>query len=146
MNFLFPRRWTTGCADLLRAFNTHGVEYLLIGSMAKALHSLNGASVDDVDVMIDSTPKNARKVGLVLRELGHNVNTDTVERLTAPGNYTQLFGSVHVLTSPKASFSFAEASARYTEVQIPRLGIPVRLAALRDLDALDALREVADKS
>ena len=31
----FPEPWTGNCADLLRAFNKEGVEYLLIGSMAE---------------------------------------------------------------------------------------------------------------
>ena len=38
MKFPFPHFWTDKCADLLRAFNDNGVEYLLIGSMAKAFH------------------------------------------------------------------------------------------------------------
>ena len=32
----FPELWTDNCADLLRAFNNQGVQYLLIGSMAKS--------------------------------------------------------------------------------------------------------------
>ena len=37
-----PEPWTENCADLLRVFNKEGVEYLLIGSMAKSPLSLAG--------------------------------------------------------------------------------------------------------
>ena len=62
MKFAFPRLWTSAFADLLNASSEGGVEYLLIGSMAKALHCPKLACVSDMDLMIDSTRENARTV------------------------------------------------------------------------------------
>ena len=56
-----PESWTENCADLLRAFNKEGVEYLLFGSMAES-HYRSLASVGDMDVLINPTPENATKV------------------------------------------------------------------------------------
>ena len=146
MSFRFPDRWTTSCADLLTGLNTHNVEYLLIGSMAKALHSVNGTTVDDMDVMVDATPDNARKVTLLFHKLGLQTDAATTERLAKRGQQVPLFeGSADVLTPPHGVFDFAEAAARRMEVLIPRIDIPIKLAALCDLDALDALREAAEK-
>ena len=57
----FPELWTDNCADLLRAFNNQGVQYLLIGSMAKS-HYCRQLRVNDIDLMINPTPENAGKV------------------------------------------------------------------------------------
>ena len=48
----FPEPWTEHCAELLRAFNKEGVEYLLIGSMAES-HYRSLASVGDMDVLLN---------------------------------------------------------------------------------------------
>ena len=56
-----PESWTENCADLLRAFNKEGVEYLLFGSIAES-HYRSLASVGDMDVLINPTPENATKV------------------------------------------------------------------------------------
>ena len=46
----FPELWTDNCADLLRAFNNQGVQYLLIGSMAKS-HYCRQPRVNDIDLI-----------------------------------------------------------------------------------------------
>ena len=62
MKFPFPRLWTSASADLLNVLHKGGVEYLFIGSMAKAFHCPKQACVSDMGLMVDSSPENARKV------------------------------------------------------------------------------------
>ena len=87
-----PEPWTENCAELLRAFNKEGVEYLLIGSMAKShYHSL--PSVGDMDVLINPTPENATKTkpaldSVMCRIHGGAPANCTAEALAEPG--TQL--------------------------------------------------------
>ena len=57
-----PESWTEDCGELLRAFNKEGVEYLLFGSMAKSHYRHSPASVGDVDVLLNPTLENAKKV------------------------------------------------------------------------------------
>ena len=61
-----PEPWTENCADLLRVFNKEGVEYLLIGSMAKS-HYRSLASVGDMDALINPTPEKRNKAKARLR-------------------------------------------------------------------------------
>ena len=49
-----PERGAENCVDLLRAFNKEGVEYLIVGGMAKAHYRLL-PSVGDMDVLINPT-------------------------------------------------------------------------------------------
>ena len=64
-----PESWTEDCAELMRAFNKEGVEYLLFGSMAKSHYRHSPASVGDVDVLLNPTLENAKKGEACLRFL-----------------------------------------------------------------------------
>ena len=154
MKFPFPRLWTPACADLLTAFNEEGVRYLLIGSMAKAFHRPELACVNDMDLMIDSTPENARKVLTALKAVPESGDLEklalNIQQLTKEGVHLPVLarrGDVDVLTPPRkeTGFSFHEAAGRSTEELIPRFCIPVRVAAICDLETLDRLREQSDK-
>lgn len=154
MKFPFPRLWTPDCADLLTAFNEEGVEYLLIGSMAKAFHCPRLACVNDMDLMIASTPENARSVLIALKAVPDAGDLEklalNVQQLTQEGVRLPVLvgrGDVDVLTPPskETGFSFHEAAGRSTEELIPGFCVPVRVAAICDLKALDALREQSDE-
>ena len=154
MKFPFPRLWTPACADLLKAFNEGGVEYLLIGSMAKAFHCPTLASVNDMDLMIDSTPENARKVLTALQAVPDAGDLEklalNIQQLTKEGVRLAVLagqGDVDVLTPPpkETGFTFREAAGRSTEELIPRFCIPVQVASICDLETLDSLREESDK-
>ena len=150
MKLPFPHLWTDKCADLLRAFNDHGVEYLLIGSMAQTLHRPERAGVNDMDLMINSTPENAGKVLSALRAVPGagdlqaiktgQLAKEGVQMTVLPGQ-----GDVDVLTPPKEGFSFCDAAARSTSQCLPDpySDIPVRVAAMCDLEMLDSLRKRA---
>lgn len=55
--------------DLLRAFNEHGVEYLVVGGHAVGFHS-EPRGTKDLDVWIRSNPANANAVFSALRDFG----------------------------------------------------------------------------
>ena len=63
----FPDRWVDNCASLLRAFNEKGVEYFLIGSMAKSYYR-SQLQVNDMNLMISCTQENQRRVLSILQE------------------------------------------------------------------------------
>lgn len=153
----FPQRWTNNCAALLRAFNNEGVQYLLIGSMAKSFHCSELDAVDDMDLMVNSTQENVRKVLSALRSVPHAVDRaeltlDLERKLVEEGKHMPLFrnrhdhhGDVDVLTPPKEDFRFLEAAERSTEELIRGLDLPVQVASLRDLEMLDSLRNRAQR-
>ena len=145
----FPQLWTDNCADLLRAFNKEGVEYLLIGSMAKSYYC-SQPRVNDMDLMISSTPENARKVWSALRAVENAVDlsklTDEKQReLVEAGKYMRLFheGNAEIFAPSAKRFNFRKAFTRSREEFV--LGIPVRVASMRDLKALCSQREQSDK-
>ena len=153
----FPQRWTDNCAELLRAFNNKGVQYLLIGSMAKSFHCSELDAVDDMDLMVNPTQENVRKVLSALRDVPSaadpaRLTLDLERKMAEGGKYMRLFvnqydlqGDVDVLTPPKEDFSFLEAAERSTEELIRGLDIPVQVASLRDLEMLDSLRNRAQR-
>ena len=152
MKFTFPRLWTDACADLLRAFNHQGVEYLLIGSMARAFYCPELAYVTDMDLMINSTPENAKKVRSALLAVPgagdlQAIKAIKIEHLTKESVRIHVLsgrGDVDVFTPPKG-FSFRDAAGRSTEELIPHFGIQVQAASMCDLETLDSLRNLAQR-
>ena len=135
----FPERWVENCASLLRAFNEKGVEYLLIGSMAKS-HYHSQRHVNDMDLMINCTRENQIRVLSVLKEDLNYLYRDDPEKLTKPCKQLPLFdGSVDVLTPPEQGFDFDTARSRSTEGMVYDIRVPI--ASLSDLELLDSLRE-----
>ena len=143
----FPKPWTENCADLLRAFNKEGVEYLLIGSMAES-HYRSLASVGDMDVLINPTPENATKVKPALDAVMCRIHDGalancTAEDLAKPGQQLYLgrdykrYLNVDLFTA-KREFDFREAFSRSIAVEVVD-GIPSRIASEGDLKILGEL-------
>ena len=142
----FPEAWTEHCAELLRAFNKEGVEYLLIGSMAES-HYRSLASVGDMDVLINPTPENATKVKPALDAVMCRIHDGalancTAEDLAKPGQQLCLgrdykhYINVDLFTA-KREFDFREAFSRSIAEVVD--GIPARIASESDLKILDEL-------
>ena len=89
-----PESQTEDCGELLRAFNKEGVEYLLFGSLAKSHYPHSPASVGDVDVLLNPTLENAKKVkpalDFVVRRICGSLPNLTVECLAEPGSQFDL--------------------------------------------------------
>ena len=141
-----PESWTEDCAELLRAFNKEGVEYLLFGSMAKSHYRHSPASVGDVDVLLNPTLENAKKVkpalDFVVRRICGSLPNLTVEGLAEPGRQLDLgsfcrsYLKVDLFTA-KREFDFCEAFSRSIAVEVVD-GIPARVASEGDLKILDS--------
>ena len=134
----FPDSWVDNCASLLRAFNDRGVEYLLIGSMAKSYYQPQ-PHVNDMDLMISCTQENQIRVLSVLQEDLYYQFRDDPEKLTKPCKRFLLFdGSVDVLTPPERGFDFDTARSRSTEAMVYDIRLPI--APMCALEVLDSLR------
>ncbi len=55
--------------QLCASFDSHSVRYILIGGAAVNFHGFNRFT-DDIDVLIEATPENARAAIQALRDLG----------------------------------------------------------------------------
>ena len=142
-----PKSWTENCADLLRAFNKEGVEYLLFGSMAGS-HYRSLDSVGDMDVLINPTPENATKLKPALDAVMCRIHDGalancTAEDLTEPGRHLCLgrdykrYLNVDLFMANR-EFDFREAFSRSIAVEVVD-GIPARIASEGDLKTLDSL-------
>ncbi len=76
--------------EFIAALNAHGARYLIVGAHAVAFHARPRAT-KDLDILIESTVDNARKVLAALREFFGGADLGyTVEDLTAPDWIIQL--------------------------------------------------------
>ncbi|MDQ3349496.1 MAG: hypothetical protein M3545_16215 [Acidobacteriota bacterium] len=70
--------------DLLRAFTAADVRYLVVGAYALALHGRPRAT-GDLDIWVDATPDNARRVLQALAEFGAPTEDISQADLERPG-------------------------------------------------------------
>jgi tRNA nucleotidyltransferase/poly(A) polymerase len=64
--------------DLLSAFNEHEVEYVVVGGHAVSAYGFSRMT-KDLDILIRSTPENAKKVFRALAAFGAPLSTYTVD-------------------------------------------------------------------
>jgi len=76
-------------SDLLKLFNAHGVEYLIVGAYALALHGVPRFT-GDLDVLIRPTRQNGARVLAALAEFGFHFPNLTVADFETPDNVIQL--------------------------------------------------------
>ena len=62
-------RFESDFEDVIRCFNQHSVEFLLVGAYALAHHGIPRAT-HDLDLYVRPTPENARRVVLALESFG----------------------------------------------------------------------------
>ncbi len=116
--------------DLLCAFNANGVEYLVVGAHALAVHGKIRAT-KDLDVWVRPDPPNSRRVLAALREFGAPLQDLTEADLVKPGTVFQIGVAplrIDVVTSIDG-VEFAEAwgdrvQANYEDQQVPVLSRP----------------------
>ena len=142
-----PEAWTENCADLLRAFNKEGVEYLIFGSMAKSHYDRSVARVSDMDVLLNPTPENAIKVKSVLDFVVFRIDGSTArctaEGLAKPRKQACPVRDKHDLNvdflTARRDFNFYEAFSRSIAVDVVD-GIPARIVSKGDQKILDSYR------
>jgi hypothetical protein len=96
--------------DLLRAFAAAEVRFLIVGAYALALHGRPRAT-GDLDVWVDATPENARRVVRALAEFGAPVSEISAADFESPGVTYQIGvppGRIDILTE-LTGITFAEA-------------------------------------
>jgi hypothetical protein len=133
--------------DMLSALSEEGVEYLLVGAYALAVHGVPRAT-GDIDVWVRPTPGNARRVLAALRRFGAPVAELTERDLVTPGTVFQIGVAprrIDVLSSIDA-VEFDEAWARRYTVHVEGVEVTVlsREHLVRNKKATGRPQDVAD--
>ena len=120
------------------------MEYLIFGSMAKS-HFRPLPSVGNMDLLINPTRGNAKKLKLALDRIYGSMARCTVEDLAEPGKHLYLgrdykdYLNVDFFTA-KREFDFLKAFSRSITVEIAD-GIQAHIACEADLEILDLFNE-----
>lgn len=86
--------------DLLRAFAAHDVRFLIVGAYALAIHGRPRAT-GDLDVWVEATPENARRVWPARRSFGAPLNEVSERDFATTGIVYQIGvppGRIDILT------------------------------------------------
>ena len=75
--------------ELLALFNAHKVDYLIVGGYALAFHGAPRAT-GDIDILVKSDPRNAKRVLAALREFGFQSMNLSQGDFENPGKVVQL--------------------------------------------------------
>jgi len=139
--------WNRDFRDLLKLFNDHGVEYLLVGAYAVIYHA-EPRFTKDMDLWVNPAPENARRVWEALREFGAPLRDLTPEDLASPEvvyqigvapNRIDLMTSVTGLTFPEAWAG--RVNAPYADLEIIVVG---REQLIRNKTALGRTQDRLD--
>ena len=142
---------------VLRAFETAGLEYVLIGATAMGFHGLVRAT-QDLDLFIRATPENVERLRTALRQAyDADPHIDGISTADLLGDYPavryyppsgELFLDVLTRLGESASFESVEAETKEIQGTKVRVATPLALYRLkkgtvREQDRLDAalLRE-----
>ena len=133
--------------DLLAAFNAHGVEFLLVGAHALAVHGRPRAT-GDLDVWVDATPENAAKVMAALEQFGAPTEQVSAEDFGRPGIVFQMGlppMRIDVLTE-LSGLTFGEAWSTRTRAALGPIMADVigREAFIKNKRATGRARDLAD--
>ena len=146
--------------EFIAALNEHGVRYLVVGAHAVALHARPRAT-RDLDLLLDPTRVNARKVLATLRDFFGGADLGyTVEDVTDPRSIIQLGVApirIDLLSEIPGFPSFKAAwknrvEARFGSVSTHYLGLEDLIRAknaagrLQDRADVRVLRRVKERS
>jgi hypothetical protein len=133
--------------DLLSAFNDQGVEYLVVGAHALAVHG-HVRATKDLDLWVRPDPANARRVLAALRTFGAPLQGLTEADLSSPGPIFQIGVPplrIDVLTTIDG-VAFGEAWS--TRVRSPFADLEVTVLSkellIRNKRAAGRLQDLAD--
>lgn len=142
---------------VLRAFETSGLEYVLIGATAMGFHGIVRAT-EDVDLVIRATPENVERLRVALREsYDHDPHIEQITAEDLLGSYPavryypptgDLYFDVLTRLGDAARFETIEGEIKILEGTPVRVATPAALyrlkqGTLRSKDHQDAaaLRE-----
>jgi hypothetical protein len=75
--------------ELLKLFNEHKIEYIIVGAYALAFHGVPRFT-GDIDLLVNPSPVNAHKILSALADFGFSSLGLTVEELKTPNYVVQL--------------------------------------------------------
>ena len=78
-----------GYEEFLELLNKHKVRYCIIGSFALSFHA-RPRYTKDIDILVEASPENAKKILVVLDEFGFGSLDLRVEDFSEKGNIIQL--------------------------------------------------------
>lgn len=137
---------------LLRAFETEGLEYVLIGAVAMGLHGIIRAT-EDVDLFVRATPDNLARVRNALRTVyPDDSSIDDIRDADLLGDYPsvryypptgELYLDIMTRLGDTASYDTVEAEIKDVDGIRVRVATPAALyrlkkATVRPLDHRDA--------
>lgn len=120
--------------EFVESLNANGVEYLVVGGYAMAMHG-RPRHTGDLDVWIDHRAENASRLILALREFGFGDVGLSVDDFTTPDQVVQLGYPpfrIDLLTSIDG-VDFRQAWARRERLEHD--GLPINFIGLDDLKA-----------
>ncbi len=142
--------------ELLKLFNAHNVEYVIVGGYALAFHGVPRYT-GDIDLLIKPEQKNAHKVLNALKDFGFGALDLSINDFSSPGKVVQLGVSpvrIDIITSLTGVTWEQVASNRvngiYGDIPVYYIGkeefIANKKAISRhkDLADIEALGEKAD--
>ena len=132
---------------MLSALSEAGAEFLIIGAYALAAHGTPRAT-GDLDIWVNPTSDNARRVMVALRRFGAPLANLTVEDLTTPGTVFQIGvvpSRVDILTTI-TGVTFPDAWTRRLTLEIEGVEVPVlgRHDFITNKRATGRTRDLAD--
>lgn len=133
--------------DMLSALSGEGVDYLLVGAYAVAVHGVPRAT-GDLDIWVRPTAENARRVRAALTGFGAPVGDLSERDLVTPETVFQIGvapNRIDVMTSIDG-LTFDDAWASRRIVRIAGLDVPVlsRADLIRNKKATGRPQDLAD--
>ncbi len=136
---------------VLRAFESHGVDYVLVGGVALNLLGIIRAT-EDVDFFIRPSPENVERVKQALRSVWDDPELDTISAQDICGEYPTIrYGPpgedfvIDLLSRLGEAFRFEDIASEVVEVHGARVRIATPLTlyrmkkdTLRPIDHADA--------
>lgn len=112
--------------DLVRAFVGGAVEFIVVGGLAVSWYCPD-RQADDMDLLVDSTPDNSKRISAALSSLG--LNGHDADSFARPDLQVPIKGHYYaeLLTPKKEGPSFAEVVADATKAAL--FDVPVRVAS-----------------
>jgi hypothetical protein len=138
---------TKDLREFIELFNSHGVEYLLVGAYAFAFHA-KPRFTEDLDIFVGSSPENADRIERALKAFGFGSLGLTAKDFTADDQIVQLGqppNRIDLLTSV-TEVNFADAWERRVPGNLD--GLPVwfldKESLIRNKRAVGRHQDVAD--
>jgi hypothetical protein len=132
--------------DLLRLLKQHDAAFMVVGGWAMAAHG-HPRSTKDLDIFVDATPDNARRVYRALAAFGAPLRDVVEADFAEPGVIFQIGVGFRIdIATVIDGVSFADIVAERIDVEMDGLLIPVigRDALKRNKQAADRDQDRAD--